>query len=67
MVRSHQVMMEGFAVDHGGRCVTVFSAPDYCGMKNKGAIMRFTSPQTMMQASVISFTAVGKRKALDYM
>ena len=42
LVRSHEVKDEGYEVEHGGRCVTVFSAPNYCDqMGNKGAFVRF--------------------------
>jgi serine/threonine-protein phosphatase 5 len=41
VIRSHQVQEEGYLEMHGGKCVTVFSAPNYCGqMGNKGAIVR---------------------------
>lgn len=37
VVRSHEVKDGGYAVDHDGRCVTVFSAPNYCDQAgNKG-------------------------------
>ncbi|XP_025909196.1 serine/threonine-protein phosphatase 5, partial [Nothoprocta perdicaria] len=29
VIRSHEVKAEGYEVAHGGRCVTVFSAPNY--------------------------------------
>lgn len=33
---------EGYAVEHDGKCITVFSAPNYCDqMGNKGALIRF--------------------------
>ena len=44
MIRAHEVQQEGYKfqmVDREGnpRCVTIFSAPNYCGMYgNKGAI-----------------------------
>lgn len=42
LVRSHEVKEEGYEVAHGGRLVTVFSAPNYCDqMGNKGAFARF--------------------------
>ena len=58
MVRSHEPKSEGFEVTHSGRCVTIFSAPNYCGMKNKGALLRFFGPDLMMQPSIISFNEV---------
>ena len=42
LVRSHEVKDEGYEETHGGKCVTVFSAPNYCDqMGNKGAFIRF--------------------------
>ena len=32
--RAHQISMEGYCWSHGGRCLTVFSAPNYCGVNN---------------------------------
>ncbi|MCJ1306962.1 hypothetical protein MMC25_000606 [Agyrium rufum] len=38
VIRSHEVRMEGYEVEHDGRCITVFSAPKYCDTtENKGA------------------------------
>ena len=42
IVRSHEVKDEGYEVDHDGKCITIFSAPNYCDqMGNKGAFIRF--------------------------
>lgn len=30
VVRSHEVKDEGYEVDHDGKLITVFSAPNYC-------------------------------------
>ncbi|KAG8893269.1 hypothetical protein FRB99_002093 [Tulasnella sp. 403] len=39
--RSHEVRQDGYAVEHDGLCVTVFSAPNYCdSVGNKGAYVR---------------------------
>lgn len=33
-----EVRMEGYEVEHNGKCITVFSAPKYCdATENKGA------------------------------
>ncbi|RMZ75308.1 hypothetical protein DV738_g5543, partial [Chaetothyriales sp. CBS 135597] len=38
VIRSHEVRMDGYEVEHGGKCITVFSAPKYCdATENKGA------------------------------
>lgn len=43
VIRSHQVMQEGFCEMHDGKCNTVFSAPNYTGqMGNRGAILAIT-------------------------
>ena len=39
LIRSHECKQEGHSTDHDGRCVTVFSASNYCGVVgNRGAI-----------------------------
>ncbi|CAE7185139.1 PAPP5, partial [Symbiodinium pilosum] len=41
VIRSHEMKEEGYEIEHGGRLVTVFSAPNYCDqMGNKGAFIR---------------------------
>ncbi|GFS25708.1 serine/threonine-protein phosphatase [Elysia marginata] len=43
VVRSHEVKNEGYELMHGGKCITVFSAPNYCDtMGNKGAFINIT-------------------------
>jgi len=40
IVRSHEVKPEGYEVTHDKKCITVFSAPNYCDtMGNKGALI----------------------------
>jgi len=42
IVRSHEVKDEGYLVEHNGKLVTIFSAPNYCDqMGNKGAVIGF--------------------------
>lgn len=55
IIRSHEVKDMGYEVAHGGKCITVFSAPNYCGMqtsiikKNRFNfhVLIFFSPDTM--------------------
>ena len=43
---------------HSGKCVTVFSAPNYCDLYgNKGAIVRFDDPKGGMEPSFIMYDA----------
>lgn len=38
--RAHQLTSEGYCFTHDDKCLTIFSAPNYCGVNgNKGAIM----------------------------
>ncbi|MEW5297871.1 MAG: hypothetical protein WDW36_001050 [Sanguina aurantia] len=42
LVRSHEVKEEGYEIEHDGKLVTIFSAPNYCDqMGNKGAYITF--------------------------
>ncbi|XP_022097959.1 serine/threonine-protein phosphatase 5-like [Acanthaster planci] len=44
VIRSHEVKAEGYEVAHNGKCITVFSAPNYCDtMGNKGAFITMGS------------------------
>ena len=44
VIRSHEVRMEGYEVEHDGKCITVFSAPKYCDTtENKGAYINVES------------------------
>ena len=41
LIRSHEVKMEGYEIEPGGKVITLFSAPNYCDqMGNKGAIIK---------------------------
>lgn len=67
VVRAHELCMEGYSIQQGGKVVTVFSAPNYCGRcQNFGAFLVFDSdlkmtirqfaasaPQTVMPSSPI--------------
>mmetsp|Transcript_34875 Transcript_34875/g.73891 ORF Transcript_34875/g.73891 Transcript_34875/m.73891 type:complete len:497 (+) Transcript_34875:51-1541(+) len=58
VVRSHEMKENGYEVEHGGKLVTIFSAPNYCDqMGNRGAFMRF-SGDDMCNPSYTPFDAV---------
>lgn len=43
IIRSHEVKQEGYTVDHDGKCITIFSAPNYCdSVGNMGAFIHIT-------------------------
>ncbi|ONK66914.1 uncharacterized protein A4U43_C06F13420 [Asparagus officinalis] len=57
VVRSHEVKDEGYEIEHGGKLITVFSAPNYCDqMGNKGAFIRFKAPE--LKPDIVSFSSV---------
>ncbi|KAI0522549.1 hypothetical protein KFK09_004929 [Dendrobium nobile] len=57
IVRSHEVKDEGYEIEHDGKLITVFSAPNYCDqMGNKGALIRFKAPD--MKPDIVTFSSV---------
>ncbi|XP_027061678.2 serine/threonine-protein phosphatase 5 isoform X2 [Coffea arabica] len=57
VVRSHEVKDEGYEIEHDGKLITVFSAPNYCDqMGNKGAFIRFEAPS--LKPNIVTFSAV---------
>ncbi|KAL7980746.1 hypothetical protein Chor_001900 [Crotalus horridus] len=57
IIRSHEVKAEGYEVAHEGKCVTVFSAPNYCDqMGNKGAYIHLQGSD--LRPEFHQFTAV---------
>ncbi|XP_023530350.1 serine/threonine-protein phosphatase 5-like [Cucurbita pepo subsp. pepo] len=57
IVRSHEVKDEGYEIEHDGKLITVFSAPNYCDqMGNKGAFIRFEAPD--LKPNIVTFSAV---------
>ncbi|KAH9083732.1 phosphoprotein phosphatase [Lactarius deliciosus] len=47
ILRSHEVRQDGYAIEHGGLCTTVFSAPNYVDQGgNKGAFIRIDAEGT---------------------
>ncbi|XP_065051782.1 serine/threonine-protein phosphatase 5-like [Rhopilema esculentum] len=56
IIRSHEVKEEGYEVAHEGKCITVFSAPNYCDqMGNKGA---YITLDKTLKPKFTSFAAV---------
>uniref|UniRef100_H2Z6Q5 Serine/threonine-protein phosphatase n=1 Tax=Ciona savignyi TaxID=51511 RepID=H2Z6Q5_CIOSA len=45
IIRSHECKNGGYEEQHNGKCITIFSAPNYCDqMGNKGAFITLRSP-----------------------
>eukprot|EP01038_Epipyxis_sp_PR26KG_P007232 gene7232-9863_t len=61
LVRSHEVCMQGSEELHDGKCITVFSAPNYCGVVgNEGAVLRFENGLDMSNPKVVKFQSIKK-------
>jgi serine/threonine-protein phosphatase 5 len=60
VIRSHEMKDEGWELEHGGKLITVFSAPNYCDqMGNKGAVVRLRlDTEGKVQYKVETFEAV---------
>jgi len=57
VIRSHEMKENGYEIEHGGKLITVFSAPNYCDqMGNKGAIISLSGRD--MTPSFTVFDAV---------
>ncbi|CAF0958795.1 unnamed protein product [Adineta steineri] len=57
VVRSHEVKQEGYELAHNDKCITIFSAPNYCDtMGNKGAFITITGDNVTPKFT--SYTAV---------
>jgi len=57
LIRSHEVKEEGYLVEHGGKTITVFSAPNYCdSMGNKGAFIHIEKDSS--KANFVQYEAV---------
>lgn len=57
IIRSHEVKQNGYDIAHDGRCITVFSAPNYCDtMGNDGAIVKLEGP--LLKPKFAQFSAV---------
>jgi serine/threonine-protein phosphatase 5 len=60
LIRSHQLQDAGYLVQHAGKCITVFSAPNYIGrMQNKGAIvvLKFEDDGALKDPEFLQFSA----------
>lgn len=67
VIRSHEVKDGGYAVEHNGMCITVFSAPNYCDeMKNKGAVVQLEGGTMIPKFVVYSESPHPGKKMMYY-
>jgi protein phosphatase len=45
LVRAHECVADGYEYHFGSRCITIFSASNYCMSGNRGAVLEVTSAQ----------------------
>lgn len=66
IIRSHEVRQEGYEVEHDGRCITVFSAPNYVDQTgNKGAYINI-GPDYRLEHNVFEAVPHPPVKAMAY-
>uniref|UniRef100_A0A915AFA9 Serine/threonine-protein phosphatase n=2 Tax=Parascaris univalens TaxID=6257 RepID=A0A915AFA9_PARUN len=53
IVRAHQVVMDGYEFFHNKRCLTIFSAPCYCGEMNNIAGILFVNAK--LECSIFTY------------
>lgn len=59
VIRSHEMKQMGFEYDHGGRILTIFSAPNYCDqMGNLGAFIKLKNSGGPLEVNPCPFQAV---------
>nr|CAG4650049.1 EOG090X03S1 [Sida crystallina] len=57
VIRSHEVKADGYEICHDGKCITVFSAPNYCDtMGNQGAFITLNGSD--MKPKFTTYSAV---------
>lgn len=58
IVRSHEMVEEGFSLTHDGAVMTIFSASYYCGVStNKGAFAVFSAGSDLKTPSIVQYYA----------
>jgi serine/threonine-protein phosphatase 5 len=65
LIRSHQCPQEGYVIQHAGKCITVFSAPNYMGLfGNTGCVVdiAFTKDGELENPTFTQFPAAQTRR-----
>ncbi|KAA6399364.1 MAG: putative Serine/threonine-protein phosphatase 5 [Streblomastix strix] len=64
IIRSNEVRNEGYSVEHGGKLMTLFSAPSHMYDTNKGAFLRLSG--TNLQINPFQYSSVSSPPAKNY-
>ncbi|KAJ3275200.1 PsbP domain-containing protein 3, chloroplastic [Terramyces sp. JEL0728] len=65
IIRSHEVKHDGYEIAHEGKCITIFSAPNYCdSANNKGAYIHINPAceLTYKQFTAVPHPPIGPMK-----
>jgi serine/threonine-protein phosphatase 5 len=67
VIRSHEMKEEGYEIEHGGKLITVFSAPNYCDqMGNKGAFIKLQGKTLVPEFQTFEAVPHPNVKAMRY-
>jgi serine/threonine-protein phosphatase 5 len=67
VIRSHEMKEEGYELEHSGKLITVFSAPNYCDqMGNKGAFIRLDGKTMTPKFTTFAAVPHPSVKAMQY-
>jgi serine/threonine-protein phosphatase 5 len=67
VIRSHEVSDDGHQIFHGGKLITVFSAPNYCDqIGNKGAFIHLKGGEMKPKITTFSHVKHPGKRAMAY-
>lgn len=67
IIRSHEVKQDGYEVAHDGKCITVFSAPNYCdSVGNKAAFINLNGGDMIPHYTMYEAVDHPKVKPMKY-
>jgi len=66
LIRSHEYHREGHFFSHNNQCLTVFSAPNYCGIGNKGTVIKIESDLRFGIVPIVTSDSIPDLSASTY-
>lgn len=66
VIRSHEVRADGYAIEHDGLCITVFSCPNYCDSTGNKVGSGFSAhPYSLPTLFLFSFTWIHETQSRE--